>query len=149
MTKAFALIFLIAFFTASSSLVNNGSSVFITTAQADTTDNNPNGSSELSLLMRKMYDHLAEAKKGLASNTIAQAPLSFKNINTAKPTDAETKKEYYNTFGDIYLQALETYSGSTPATLTKNYNNLVNTCLACHSSHCPGPVPKIKKLVVQ
>lgn len=47
------------------------------TASADTTDINPNKSSELSLLMRKMYDHAAEARQALASNKKVSYPKSF------------------------------------------------------------------------
>lgn len=117
-------------------------------AVADTTDINPNKSSELSLLMRKMYDHAAEARQALASNKKVSYPKSFLAINTATPTDDHTKNEYYPTFADLYLQALDNYEASTDANRVKSYNNIVNACLACHSSHCPGPVPKIKKLLI-
>lgn len=115
---------------------------------ADTTDRNPNGSSELSLLMRKMYDHTVEAKKALEQKKVAPSPRSLTTLKTAAPTDSETKNQYYDTFADIYLQSLDAYNHSGKKTLTKNYNALINSCLACHSSHCPGPVPKIKKLLL-
>jgi hypothetical protein len=120
----------------------------VTRVYADTTDVNPNKSSELSLLMRQMYDHAAEARRGVAERKNISYPKSFLNINTAKPTDAQTKNEYYATFADLYLQTLETYESSNDANRVKNYNNVINACLACHSSHCPGPVPKIKKLIL-
>lgn len=118
------------------------------TASADTTDINPNKSSELSLLMRKMYDHAAEARQALANNKKVSYPKSFLAINTATPTDDHTKNEYYTTFADLYLQALDNYESSSDVNRVKSYNNIVNACLACHSSHCPGPVPKIKKLLI-
>jgi hypothetical protein len=117
-------------------------------AKADTTDINPNGSSELSLLMREMYNHLAEARKGLEIKKQVSYPKSFLTLTTAQATDEHTKNEYYNTFADLYLQSLENYSKSTNENRAKNYNSMVNACLACHSSHCPGPVPKIKKLLL-
>ncbi|MBS1764729.1 MAG: hypothetical protein JSS90_07180 [Bacteroidetes bacterium] len=117
-------------------------------ALADTTDINPNKSSELSLLMRKMYDHAAEARKAIASDKTVSYPKTFLNINTAVPTDDHTKNEYFETFADLYLQSLDTYEKSGAENRVKSYNNIVNACLACHSSHCPGPVPKIKKLII-
>lgn len=118
------------------------------TATADTTDINPNKSSELALLMRQMYNHAAEARQALTESKTISYPKSFLNINTAVPTDEQTKNEYFPTFADLYLQALNRYETSTSDNRVKSYNNLVNSCLACHSSHCPGPVPKIKKLLV-
>lgn len=129
----------------SSSWIHDGNGI-ISSAYADTTDVNPNGSSELSLMMREMYTHTAAARKALDENKVAPYPESFLNIKTAKPTDEETKKEYYNTFADLYLQSLENYKNSDKKNLQRNYTALINTCLGCHSSHCPGPVPKIKKL---
>ncbi|REJ82873.1 MAG: hypothetical protein DWQ44_01780 [Bacteroidetes bacterium] len=117
---------------------------------ADTSDVNPNGSSELSMLMRDMFEHAALAKKMLAENKkIDVYPENFDKIYTAAPTDDETKNSFYDTFADIYLKALKGYVNSSNADLKEDYNNLVNTCLACHSTHCPGPVPRIKKLLVK
>ena len=118
-------------------------------ALMDSTDLNPNGSSDLSLLMREMFDHALAAKKlTLEDKKDSEFPEKFKKIFTATPTDAETKNSYFDTFADIYLNAGKTYTTSNDGDLKMNYNNLVNTCLACHSSHCPGPVPKIKKLLI-
>ena len=115
----------------------------------DSTDLNPNGSSELSLLMRQMFDHAAAARKlTLQNQKDGEYPKMFDAIYTAEPTDAETKNNYYDTFAGLYLNAIKNYSSSNNGDLKSNYNNLVNTCLACHSTHCPGPVPKIKKLLI-
>lgn len=115
---------------------------------ADTTDINPNESSELSLLMRQMYNHAAEARKAVSEQRTVSYPKTFLNINTAKPTDDKTKNEYYTTFADLYLQTLDSYENATNTNRVKSFNNVVNACLACHSSHCPGPVPKIKRLLI-
>ncbi|HNS11492.1 MAG TPA: hypothetical protein PKM97_02670 [Bacteroidia bacterium] len=118
-------------------------------ALMDSTDQNPNGSSELSLLMRDMFNHAATARKlALSDEKDPDFPEKFKKIFTATPTDSETKNSHYDTFANIYLNAGKTYSSSNTEDLKVNYNNLVNTCLACHSTHCPGPVPKIKKLLI-
>ena len=122
--------------------------VWTNAAFADTTDINTNKSSELSLLMREMYNHAAEARKAVSEQRTVSYPKTFLNINTAKPTDDKTKNEYYTTFADLYLQTLEGYENSTNANRVKSFNNVVNACLACHSSHCPGPVPKIKRLLI-
>ncbi len=130
----------------STRLVDGGPSIPL---MADSSDINPNGSSELSILMRDMYDHaLAARKLALNGEKDTEFPKEFNKIHTATPTDETTKNSYYDTFADVYLNALKSYSLSGSEDLKLNYNNLVNTCLACHSSHCPGPVPKIRKLLI-
>ena len=120
----------------------------VTTAMAGTNAINPNGSSELSLLMRQMHSHAAEARAAVAEKRNVAYPAAFLAINTAQPTDDETKNEHFEGFSKAYLQMLDNYIASTDENRIKNYNAVVYSCLSCHSSHCPGPVPKIKKLLL-
>lgn len=109
-------------------------------------DNNPNGSSELSLLMRSMEKQLSDAKAAVLQGTYKGVyPSSFDKIYTAKPTDANTKTENFDVFAGVYINADKAFTAN-PSIDT--YNNVVNTCLACHSQHCPGPVGRIKKLKI-
>lgn len=147
MNKYLIAFLFVGIIASTSNWIGNGGGI-IGGAFADTTDVNPNGSSELSLLMREMYNHTAAARKALDEGKTAPYPESFLTLKTAKPTDGDTKKEYYTTFADLYIQSLENYKGSGKSNLQKNYTAMINTCLACHSSHCPGPVPKIKKLLL-
>ncbi len=115
----------------------------------DSLDVNPNGSSELSLLMRKMYDHAAEVRKGALEKKVQQDfPNEFLSIYTAKPTDVLTKNASFDPFADGYLYALNNYRSSTGDNVVLNYNNLVTSCINCHTQHCPGPISKIKKLLI-
>ena len=115
----------------------------------DSVDVNPNGSSELSLLMRKMYDHAAAARKDVKAKKIKRTyPAEFSKIYTAQPTDSETKNEHFNSFADMYIQALKNFKASDAGNLADNYNSIVSACVACHSQHCPGPLFKIKLLTI-
>lgn len=110
---------------------------------------NPNGSSELSVLMRSMHDKAAEMKQLIEQGRqLGAFPVEFNKLNTAVPTDSNTKKPSFDAFAENYLAALQSVYHSEEGTITAKYNELVNSCLACHSDHCPGPVPKIKKLVI-
>lgn len=116
---------------------------------ADTTYANPNGSSELALLMREMQLYSSTAKADVkAGRKPAPYPKSFDAINSAKISDHMSKSDHYESFAGIYLMAVKSYANSLPADRVDTYNNMVNTCLACHSQHCPGPVPVIKKLLI-
>jgi hypothetical protein len=147
MKKVFILLFFISYLV-TWQLVDGGPAQDATSI-SDSSDINPNGSSELSLLMRDMLDHAAAARKlALLEQVDGEYPKAFNKIHTAQATDSETKNSYYDTFADVYLNAVKTYSKSENEDIKSNYNNIVNTCLACHSSHCPGPVPRIKKLLI-
>ena len=119
-------------------------------ASADTTDVNPNGSSELSLLMRDMQKYTNQAKADLkAGKTPASFPADFNKLFTAKISENNSKSEFYNQFGELYISSVKNYASSSTENRVETYNNMVNACLACHSQHCPGPGPVIKKMKVE
>ena len=118
-------------------------------ATADTTYVNPNGSSELAKLMRDMQQFSNRAKTDVrAGNTPESYPASFNKIYTAKISEGMVKSDYYKSFADLYVMSVKNYSGSSTSQRIETYNNMVNACLACHSQHCPGPVPVIKKMMI-
>lgn len=122
----------------------------ITSALADTTDRNPNGSSELSMLMRDMQKYTTDAKADIkGGKTPAPYPAEFDKVHTAKISEGVSKSDYYKQFADLYVMAVKNYATSTPATRVETYNNMVSSCLACHSQHCPGPVPAIRKMTIK
>ena len=119
-------------------------------ASADTTDVNPNGSSELSLLMRDMQKYTNQAKADLkAGKTPASFPADFNKLFTAIISENNSKSEFYNQFGELYISSVKNYASSSTENRVETYNNMVNACLACHSQHCPGPGPVIKKMKVE
>ncbi len=117
---------------------------------ADSTDLNPNGSSELSLLMRKMHQHALKAREEVLKNKPTKGyPAEFEKIYTATPTTPTTKNQYYNSYADLYMAALKNFSKSNKKDLKENYNNLISGCVVCHTTHCPGPMVLIEKLPVE
>ncbi|MFM8918216.1 MAG: hypothetical protein ACKOGP_10815 [Bacteroidota bacterium] len=109
---------------------------------------NPNGSSELSKLMREMQDYTNRAKAGLKTNAKPEPyPVAFDKIHTAKITDGMSKSDYYRSFSDLYVMSVKNYAKSGKSNRVETYHNMVSACLACHSQHCPGPVPVIKKMM--
>jgi cytochrome c553 len=123
----------------------NASSTTLVAVQTE--QENPNGSSELSLLMRDMQKYTNQAKADIkAGKSPAPYPAAFDKIHTAKISDGMEKSDYYKSFGDLYMMAVKNYASSTPENRIETYNNMVAACLACHSQHCPGPVPVIKKM---
>ena len=141
----------------SSSAMNKRAIIFIllagyivlTGAVSFSQDINPNGSSELSMLMRKMEKQLKDARPSVINGKYKGVyPKEFDSIFTAKPTDDKTKTANFDVFANIYLNAVKSFVKTPSSQQVDAFNNVVNTCLACHSQHCPGPVGSIKKLLI-
>ncbi len=121
--------------------------------KADSTDCvkplNPNGDSELALLMRNMMSSSKNLKEIIEQGNIPKEfPEAFKKIHTAKPTDSDTKKESFDAFASNYISNLQNLYNSPKEDLKKNYNAVVAACASCHSEHCPGPLKAINQLKI-
>lgn len=111
---------------------------------------NPNGDSELALLMRNMLQSAKSMKELVKEGKMPEKfPEEFLKIHTAKPTDSETKKASFDGFASNYINNLQTFYASPKEELTKNYNAVVNACVSCHLEHCPGPLTAINKLKIE
>ncbi len=137
-------------------------SLFIASCTSNNTSNkscskdgdlNPNGSSELSLIMRKMAAHLADNRDALkAGKGIVAAPKEIDNLLTAKKTDEEIDKTIYDGYAKLYQQRiieLNETADAPDSLKIKAHNNLVSTCRDCHSNFCPGPMVVINQLDIK
>ena len=111
---------------------------------------NPNGDSELALLMRDMMSSSQNLREMIKQGNLPKEfPEAFLKIHTAKPTDSDTKKESFENFASNYITNLQALYSSPKEDLTKNYNAVINACASCHSQHCPGPLKAINKLKIE
>ena len=112
-------------------------------------DINPNKSSELAVLMRKMHEHAKQTKSNIEQNaTIGNFPEEFLKITTDTPTDEHTKLASFEGYAAHYLNSIKNLYENESLPLRERHNAVVNSCLSCHSEHCGGPVPAIKKLIM-
>jgi len=108
---------------------------------------NPNGDSELALLMRAMFDEVQSIKKQIANGEPVAVNLDHGKILTAHATDPDKAgSDEYKAFADIYLQTMKKLETAAPDELVSVYESVVQNCLSCHKALCPGPVVKIVKL---
>lgn len=113
----------------------------------DTKSLNPNGDSELALLMRAMMKNSDSLRMQVMQGKLPEKfPEMFLSIHTAKPTDSETKKASFNAYADNYISMLQKLYQSDSKNLNENYNAVIEACASCHSEHCPGPLKAINKL---
>jgi hypothetical protein len=112
---------------------------------------NPNGDSELSLLMRSMTDFMEKSKGNLEKGLdIQDCPEEFVRLSTAKETEGIIRdRNHFNAYSDQWLSDLEKMCSSKGQEQVQAYEQLRVSCLNCHQSYCQGPIPKIQRLTVQ
>ena len=108
---------------------------------------NPNGDSELALLMRDMYEEALYVKQQVELGKPANIKLDHEKILTAHATEPEkAASDEYKAFAGVYLQTIEALKKANAEELPDMYNNLVVSCSTCHQALCPGPLARIEKL---
>jgi hypothetical protein len=111
---------------------------------------NPNGSSELALLMRKMFDDGMIIKGKIEKGEeIGAYPANYEKIKSATPTEADMKQDNFDAFADDMIAALKKLHQNPASERKENFNRFVSSCLNCHDMMCPGPKRKIVKLIIE
>ncbi|KOY87109.1 hypothetical protein AD998_14015 [bacterium 336/3] len=111
----------------------------------------PNGGSELSVLMREMYDDSEMIKKAVLEGKLPpDFREKFRYLHAATPTDKDTKTEAYPDMAKAFEDNLNRlYEEKDEKKRIKQFDIVIQNCVACHQSHCPGPIKKIKKLNIK
>ena len=108
---------------------------------------NPNGDSELALLMRDMFEEALYVKQQVELGKPANIKLDHEKILTAHATEPEkAASAEYKAFAGVYLQTIKALKKANAEDLPDMYENLVASCTTCHQALCPGPMAKIEKL---
>jgi len=108
---------------------------------------NPNGDSELALLMRDMYDDGMVTKQEMLQGKQPDVRVKYHQLHTAKATDPEkVAAPNYNAFALAYEDAVKSFLESDATHRAESYQAMINTCMNCHQTMCPGPTRKIKHL---
>ncbi|TVR83277.1 MAG: hypothetical protein EA409_03190 [Saprospirales bacterium] len=107
----------------------------------------PNDDSELALLMRFMYDDMERVKKEIENGGKASIEFDPEEMFTAEPTDsAQVSTEHYKAFGKSFIAAYNAFQNANTKDLARQYSVLVQSCMTCHQSVCPGPMRRIENL---
>lgn len=107
--------------------------------------------SELALLMRRMAAHADSVKVGLArgEKELPPFPTEIATLFTATPTkDMHIDPITFPTFGKDYQDKVAALYNAARRDRPAAYNALVQSCANCHTTHCPGPMMRIKKMYV-
>jgi hypothetical protein len=119
---------------------------------------NPNGDSELAIVMRNLFDNSLEIKNHiieldtlksnkLPNKLIEKFTYNLNLLHSAKPTDKNLRDDgVYRAFANAYINTSEKFTNNLSH---KNFNTMVNNCIQCHEKFCLGTIQKINKLYIR
>lgn len=111
---------------------------------------NPNGDSELALLMRDMFNDGMRMKQQIEKGDQLEVLKKFEEIHTAQATEPEkAASPKFKMYADAYLNMIEQLKVSSPEDTKVLFNGLVESCMNCHRALCPGPMVRIKKMYLK
>lgn len=101
--------------------------------------------SELALLMREMYVNMTLAQEFLKEGeSVPDSLLSgYQGIFTAEATNPRELTAEFEAFGKMWMNAVDTLQANQDL---DSYNAVMDACVNCHQTNCPGPIKKIKRL---
>lgn len=107
----------------------------------------PNNTSEMALQMRDMYEQLADLKLKIeAGDSLTSEQLAFALIHELEATDESFRKQGLEAMSIAYAHAVKQFNENPDK---KAYQTLVNNCVSCHQSLCPGPLERIDNLIIE
>jgi hypothetical protein len=111
---------------------------------------NPNGDSELAILMREMANWTDSCKVAIESGRAMPAkPEKLNTLHTAKRTDETIDASLFNSMASLYQGKVLEFEQATDADRKEMFNAMVSGCQGCHQSFCQGPLVRINKMVIQ
>lgn len=110
---------------------------------------NPNGNSELAMLMRGMYEEAERVKEQIKKGEEPTLQIDHGKILTAHATEPEkANSKEFKDFAKMYLSNLDQLQKANKDNVEMVFQSLVESCMSCHQQLCPGPMVRIKKLRV-
>ena len=106
--------------------------------------------SEMAALMLQMYAINKENKDLILKGEKPKAyPKEFNKIHSAVLTDQSDRDAAFKAYSDFHLKNVKAlYNTTNIDSLILQHNTVVNSCITCHEVKCLGPIPKIKKLLI-
>jgi len=105
---------------------------------------NPNGDSELAVLMRKFVEQLKENRLRVKNGeTVEKLWPTHRTMRCAWPTNPKERNAGYDGRAQSYLAMVRTFD---EAPSKESYNAVVNACIQCHQVNCGGVIGFIETL---
>lgn len=109
---------------------------------------NPNGMSEMSILMEEWYASLQNTYTQIKNGKLAPVnPIPTQEVFKAKTSKSNVHGEQFDAFAESFLYNFESVQKATTLEeQSKAFNLSVTSCINCHEQFCHGPLVRIKKL---
>lgn len=109
---------------------------------------NPNGDSELALLMRDMFEESDSLKQLVVAGKQLYGLKKYQDIHSAIPTDPSVSGPIFKAFATSYIESIKAME-VTDTNSVIMFNKMVDQCMNCHTEFCPGPKKRIKQLYIK
>jgi len=107
--------------------------------------------SEMAGFMNAMYVYNQQLKAQIiAGKTPTSMPLDLIKLHSAEMSKGKSRTQNWQSFVNVFIESQEAIVDTlSNEELKVRYNTAINNCLSCHKTECTGPIPKIKKLLIQ
>jgi len=107
--------------------------------------------SEMAGFMNAMYVYNQQLKRQIvAGETPSTIPLDLMKLHSAEMSNGKGRTPVWNSFVNVFIDSQKAVADTlSNLELKERFNSSINNCLACHKTECVGPIPKIKKLLIQ
>ena len=109
----------------------------------------PNESSELAWVMREISAKTELVKSQVENGEEVDNIIDvFKQVHDAKATKPEVKTEAFANMASSFVDSFDRLLESQEGDRIKAYNMMIQNCVVCHTTYCPGPLVRIEKLKI-
>ncbi|MDN3493487.1 hypothetical protein [Winogradskyella bathintestinalis] len=107
--------------------------------------------SEMANFMNALYAFNKQLKAQIiAGETPTRLPLDLLKLHSAEMTEGKYRSQNWRSFVNVFITSQEAVMDTLQNKDLKTlYNTAIGNCLSCHKTECTGPIPKIKKLLIQ
>lgn len=109
----------------------------------------PNESSELAWVMREISAKTELVKSQVENGEEVDNIIDvFKQVHDAEATKPEVKTEAFANMASSFVDSFDRLLESQEGDRIKAYNMMIQNCVVCHTTYCPGPLVRIEKLKI-
>ena len=107
--------------------------------------------SEMAGFMKAMYAYNLQLKSQIvAGETPSSLPLDLVKLHSAEMSKGKSRTQNWQSFVNVFIESQEAVVDTlSNSEIKERYNAAISNCLNCHKTECTGPIPKIKKLLIQ
>lgn len=103
--------------------------------------------SELALLMRQLTDETEAIREAVMAGETHPLWKRVQELHTAIPTDPASSGPVFQGFSEAFIGAVREMEAADSLGV-KHFNAVIDQCMDCHSTFCPGPKRRIAKFYI-